>query len=470
MNDNALEYQNQYIAAREIFNTVIDIKSEIKKDEEVISNEENDLKIEEELLAEKTQKYDEMIEIFESYNKAIVDTGKLEGELKSCLQNIEEKKNDITNLYTKESDLELKKLLESQESLKLQLQKGIDKKQKEYDNYKNELNKKTKYIYYYYYIICLYFYFSIFFNVYNVYSEFNDNEKSIAVIKQRIYSINERKEELEKSIKNICEKCNIKYESNKINEIISKLEVELNKKKNEIQNEVKSIENEANSKKESIVKERIRIEQLKQNSNNLIRPIQNNIDTLEKENKKMKNELNSCEKNSKIADLNIINKQIEECQEYINKSNIDELENNSKKYENEIQQLNKTIKEMEIKKKEFDKFQTLNTKIDFLDDNLKRKQTQLNELLEKNKSKYEELDIPTYSVDILINEFQNANSTIDTQINTISSKINQLQLDKRDVDIKYQRVGNDLESKRNENDGILEDLKRLFKQVVYKYL
>lgn len=184
----------------------------------------------------------------------------------------------------------------------------------------------------------------------------------------------------------------------------------------------------------------------------------------------MKNELNSCEKNSKIADLNIINKQIEECQEYINKSNIDELENNSKKYENEIQQLNKTIKEMEIKKKEFDKFQTLNTKIDFLDDNLKRKQTQLNELLEKNKSKYEELDIPTYSVDILINEFQNANSTIDTQINTISSKINQLQLDKRDVDIKYQRVGNDLESKRNENDGILEDLKRLFKQVVYKYI
>lgn len=184
----------------------------------------------------------------------------------------------------------------------------------------------------------------------------------------------------------------------------------------------------------------------------------------------MKNELNSCEKNSKIADLNIINKQIEECQEYINKSNIDELENNSKKYENEIQQLNKTIKEMEIKKKEFDKFQTLNTKIDFLDDNLKRKQTQLSELLEKNKSKYEELDIPTYSVDILINEFQNANSTIDTQINTISSKINQLQLDKRDVDIKYQRVGNDLESKRNENDGILEDLKRLFKQVVYIYL
>lgn len=155
MNDNALEYQNQYIAAREIFNTVIDIKSEIKKDEEVISNEENDLKIEEELLAEKTQKYDEMIEIFESYNKAIVDTGKLEGELKSCLQNIEEKKNDITNLYTKESDLELKKLLESQESLKLQLQKGIDKKQKEYDNYKNELNKKTKYIYI---IIILYVY------------------------------------------------------------------------------------------------------------------------------------------------------------------------------------------------------------------------------------------------------------------------------------------------------------------------
>lgn len=330
----------------------------------------------------------------------------------------------------------------------------------------NWIKRQSTYIYYYY-IICLYFYFSIFFNVYNVYSEFNDNEKSIAVIKQRIYSINERKEELEKSIKNICEKCNIKYESNKINEIISKLEVELNKKKNEIQNEVKSIENEANSKKESIVKERIRIEQLKQNSNNLIRPIQNNIDTLEKENKKMKNELNSCEKNSKIADLNIINKQIEECQEYINKSNIDELENNSKKYENEIQQLNKTIKEMEIKKKEFDKFQTLNTKIDFLDDNLKRKQTQLSELLEKNKSKYEELDIPTYSVDILINEFQNANSTIDTQINTISSKINQLQLDKRDVDIKYQRVGNDLESKRNENDGILEDLKRLFKQVVY---
>lgn len=155
LNDNALEYQNQYIAAREIFNTVIDIKSEIKKDEEVISNEENDLKIEEELLAEKTQKYDEMIEIFESYNKAIVDTGKLEGELKSCLQNIEEKKNDITNLYTKESDLELKKLLESQESLKLQLQKGIDKKQKEYDNYKNELNKKTKYIYI---IIILYVY------------------------------------------------------------------------------------------------------------------------------------------------------------------------------------------------------------------------------------------------------------------------------------------------------------------------
>lgn len=146
-NDGALEYQNQYIAAREIFNTVIDIKNEIKKDEDIISNEENDLKVEENLLAEKTKKYDEMIEIFESYNKAIVDTGKLEGELKSCLQNIEEKKNDITNLYTKESDLELKKLLESQESLKLQLQKGIDKKQKDYENYKNELNKKTRYKY-----------------------------------------------------------------------------------------------------------------------------------------------------------------------------------------------------------------------------------------------------------------------------------------------------------------------------------
>lgn len=304
-----------------------------------------------------------------------------------------------------------------------------------------------------------------------LYSEFNDNEKNIAIIKQKIYNINERKEELEKSIKNICEKCNIRFESNKLNEIISKLEIELKKKKEEIQNEVKSVEKEANSNKESIVKERLRIEQLKQNSNNIIKPIQNNIDSLERDNKKMKNDILVCEKAIKVADLNKINQQIEECQEYINKScNIEELENNTKKYENEIQQLNKAIKEMEIKKKDFDKFQTLNTKIDFLDDNLKKKQIQLSELLEKNKSKFEELDIPTYSVDAIVNEFQNVYSAIETEMNNINTKINQIKIDKRDVDVKYQRIENDLVSKKNENDGILDDLKRLFKQVVYNIL
>lgn len=103
------------------------------------------------------------------------------------------------------------------------------------------------------------------------------------------------------------------------------------------------------------------------------------------------------------------------------------MDNNS----DEIKKLDEEIKILEDKKMKYDKYQDHNIQLNYIDENIKNKQTKLSTLLEDNKNYFEKLNLPTYSVDAIIEEYYSVNSYIDGELNNLNDRINQISYDKK---------------------------------------
>lgn len=83
--DNVTTYQNEYIANREKYNFVIDIRKDIEKNEKIVEDIQNDLKEKENKSILLENRYNEINKIFDDYNSYVIELSKLKGELDSCL-------------------------------------------------------------------------------------------------------------------------------------------------------------------------------------------------------------------------------------------------------------------------------------------------------------------------------------------------------------------------------------------------
>lgn len=83
--DNVTTYQNEYIANREKYNFVIDIRKDIEKNEKIVEEIQKDLKEKENKSILLENRYNEINKIFDDYNSYVIELSKLKGELDSCL-------------------------------------------------------------------------------------------------------------------------------------------------------------------------------------------------------------------------------------------------------------------------------------------------------------------------------------------------------------------------------------------------